>query len=371
MRTRWLGILAVLCSLVSAASVVAVDAPHDGSATNGTCEACHKTHNATGGTLLNQPDNNTACTACHNDPLTTLNQGRLGLPWISEDQAVPGKGGAQHRWDAMANSPAFGAQNPTDGEMLKRIKDGRIQCAACHDVHADVKAFDPNALHTSLAPGVATAPTGGAAGLTMTLTAPAAAAVTRGYRVQVLRISGATLEVGITHNADTTDGPVNWLNHNGTTWVAGALAGTGTKFWASGAAVALDDAAVVVTFTGTPVVGQFWDFYVSYAHLRANNVADAMCLQCHASRDQRHTAVEGPGNGTTVFSHPVGQALNANGKNYDRAAANVLDANGVIQATGDGNSTNNLTLVGGTTVSCTTCHNVHNADSNSLTTDAR
>ncbi len=372
MRATWFGVLAALAVLAPAAAG-AVDAPHDGSATNGSCEACHKTHNAVGGTLLNQPDNNTACTACHNDSGTTINQARLGLPWLSEDQAIPGKSGAQHRWDALANAPAWGAQLPTDGEMLKRIKDGRIQCAACHDVHADVKAFDPAALHTSVAPGVATAPTGGAAGLTMTLTTPAATATTKGYRLQVLRISGATFELGISHNAKTTAGPVNWLIHNNTTWVAGTVAGTGQRFWASGAAITLDDgASVVVTFTGTAAVGQFWDFYVSYAHLRASNVADAMCLQCHASRNQTYAFVEGPGNGVTRFSHPVGQALNANGKGYDRAAANVLDANGATtQTPGDGNATNNLTLVGGTTVSCTTCHNVHNADSNSLTTDAR
>jgi predicted CXXCH cytochrome family protein len=368
MRTRWLGIIAVLCSLVPVAAL-GVDAPHDGSATLGTCETCHQIHNATGGTLINAVDNNTACSNCHNTPAATINPARLGLPWISEDQAVPGNGGAQHRWDALAASPAFGAALPTDGEMLKRIKDGRIQCAACHDPHADVKAFDPTALHTSLAPGTATAVTGGTATMTMALTAPAAAATTKGYRVQVLRISGATFELGISHNAKTTDGPVNWLNHNGTSWVAGTSAGTGTKFWTTGAAVALDDgASVQVTFTGTAAVGQFWDFYISYAHLRASNVADAMCLQCHATRNQNHTYVEGPGDGVKVFSHPVNVALNVNGKGYDRA--NVLDANGLTQTVGDGNPTNDLTLVSGA-VLCTTCHNVHNADSNSLTTDAR
>jgi hypothetical protein len=330
------------------------------------------THNAVGGTLLNQPDNNTACTVCHNDPATTINPSRLGLPWIGEDQAVPGKSGAQHRWDAMAAQPAFGAAPPANGEMLKRIKDGRIQCAACHDQHADAKPFDPNSLHTSMAPGVPTAVTGGSATMNMILAAPAPTATTRGYRVQVLRTSGATFELGISHNAQTTDGPVNWLNHNGTTWVAGTSAGLGVTFRSTGVPVALDDGtSVQVSFAGTAAVGQFWDFYVSYAHLRATNVADAMCLDCHAQRNQTHVTVEGPGDGSTLFSHPVGQALNANGKGYDRAAGNVLDANGALQATGDGNTTNDLNLVGGTTVSCTTCHNVHNADSNSLTADPR
>ena len=161
MRTGWLGILAVSCTLVSAAAVFAVDAPHDGSFTNGSCQACHKIHNATGGTLINQADNNTACTVCHNSNPSLPSRVRLGLPWLTEDQAVPGKGGAQHRWDALAENAAFGAARPTDTEMLKRIRDGRIQCAACHDPHADVKARDPNLPHTSMDTGVATAVTGG------------------------------------------------------------------------------------------------------------------------------------------------------------------------------------------------------------------
>lgn len=369
MSIRGLGVLAVLSLLVPAATL-AVDAPHDGSNTNGTCEACHKIHNATGGTLLNQPDNNTACTVCHN-AVTGPSAARLGFPWATEDQAVPGKGGQQHRWDALASAPVYGASAPTDTEMSKRIKDGRIQCAACHDPHADVKAFDPTTLHTSIATGVATAPSGGAAGMTLTLSPVTATAATKGYRVQVEGTSGAQFRLAISHNAVTTAGAPIWWVNNGTAWVQGAL-GSGTKLWSAGAAIALDDGAnVQVTFTGTPATGQFWDFYVAYAHLRASNVSDAMCLQCHAVRNQQHAYLEGGGDGVKVFSHPVGEALNANGKGYDRAAANVLDANGATQTTGDGNPTNDLTLDGGTTVRCTTCHSIHNGDTNSLTVDPR
>jgi predicted CXXCH cytochrome family protein len=369
MRARWLGVLAILTTLAPV-SALAVDAPHDGSFTNGTCEACHMVHNATGGTLINQADNNTACTVCHNTNPALPSRARLGLPWLTEDQSVPGKGGAHHRWDALADQPAFGASVPTNTEMAKRVKDGRIQCAACHDAHADVSANDPGSLHTSIAPGAPTAVTGGSATMTMTLSPPAGAA-TKGYRVQVLRVSGLTFELGISHDAQTAS--PTWLNSNaaGTLWTGGALGGSGLKFWNTGAAITLDDPGVVVTFTGTAAVGQFWDFYVSYAHLRASNVVDGMCLDCHSQRNQNHTFVQGPGNGSTIFSHPVGQALGANGKGYDRAPSNLLDANGVVQVTGDGNTTNDLTLVGGTTVSCTTCHSVHNSDSNSLTVDPR
>lgn len=59
MRARWLGVLAVISTLAPVPAL-AIDAPHDGSFANGTCEACHMIHNATGGTLINQTDNNTA-----------------------------------------------------------------------------------------------------------------------------------------------------------------------------------------------------------------------------------------------------------------------------------------------------------------------
>jgi predicted CXXCH cytochrome family protein len=368
MRTLRIGLLAVCCTLAWAPPASAIDAPHDASFTTGTCENCHKIHNATGsGTLVSQADNNTLCTSCHNPLASTPSGARLGLPWNTEDQAFPGKSGQQHRWDALAATPAYGAKAPTDTEMLKRIRDGRIQCAACHDAHADVKAFDPTAMHVSIAAATNTAVTGGNATMGMTLIAPTVGApANNGYRLQVEFVQSTTqFRLAISH-----DRGANWLVRIGTAWSPGAL-GTGSTLYSTGTSVTLDDAAVVVTFTGTPSLGQYWDFYISYAHLRANNVADAMCLQCHADRKQDHNFVEGVGAtlGTTIFSHPVGVSLNINGKNYDRG--NVLDASGVNQINGDGNPTNNLTLDGSGFVQCTTCHNVHNADSNSLTTDAR
>jgi hypothetical protein len=72
--------------------------------------------------------------------------------------------------------------------------------------------------------------------------------------------------------------------------------------------------------------------------------------------------------GVRVFSHPVGDTLNANGLDTDRAA--ILDVNGSAQGSGDSNDTNNLNLEG-SVVRCTTCHAVHGADSNSQTVDVR
>jgi hypothetical protein len=70
-------------------------------------------------------------------------------------------------------------------------------------------------------------------------------------------------------------------------------------------------------------------------------------------------------NGSTLFSHPVGETLGSNGQAYDRTM--ILDANGASsQTVGDGVAHNDLVLRGNT-VMCTTCHAVHNGDSNSLT----
>ncbi len=73
--------------------------------------------------------------------------------------------------------------------------------------------------------------------------------------------------------------------------------------------------------------------------------------------------------GATVFSHPVGQGLNANAQGYDRATP--LDANGGAQGSGsaDTNASNDLRLSATAKVTCLSCHAPHNSDSNSLTTD--
>jgi len=126
-----------------------------------------------------------------------------------------------------------------------------------------------------------------------------------------------------------------------------------------------------------------WDPYASSTpgtsgrHFqRTANDLNQLCEDCHYYRVQTHTTVEGPGDGIKVFSHPVGQALNANVKGYDRAAP--LDVNGAAQSgarfavsgAGDTNDTNNLVVEGTTNkVRCLSCHSVHYTDSNGFTVD--
>ncbi|MEW6110057.1 MAG: cytochrome c3 family protein [Nitrospirota bacterium] len=126
-----------------------------------------------------------------------------------------------------------------------------------------------------------------------------------------------------------------------------------------------------------------WDAFSTRNHFqRIADDMNQMCEDCHYYRVQDHTRVEGgdagyPANGTNVFSHPVGQTLNANSRGYDRAAP--LDVNGSAQsgtrfATGaetpTDNTTNNLVVESTTNkVRCLTCHRVHYSDSNSFTVD--
>jgi hypothetical protein len=185
-------------------------------------------------------------------------------------------------------------------------------------------------------------------------------------------------------------------NDDGRTWFgwdptlnagAGGWSSTVTtgKPTVAGAPVSIVDGdKITVTFAGngpnafvaattTPVApaDRWKTFYVSYPALRASNVANAMCEDCHRSlvhTSQRVRNLDGtyPVDGTNVFSHPSGAGVTLAGA-YDRAT--IRDASGVAQTgTGDANRTNDLQL-DGDVVRCTTCHAVHNADSNSLTTD--
>ena len=93
--------------------------------------------------------------------------------------------------------------------------------------------------------------------------------------------------------------------------------------------------------------------------LRLDNSANALCLDCHRSRDVTSVRTY-TGN---PQSHPIGVALPATSTYHDPP----LDVDGNPQPS-DGNTTNDLVLSGGTVV-CTSCHGIHYTDSNSGTVD--
>lgn len=84
--------------------------------------------------------------------------------------------------------------------------------------------------------------------------------------------------------------------------------------------------------------------------LRMANDQDQLCLDCHSSRNTPDH---------TKGTHPVGVVYPANTTSFNPSPVNSNPAN----------PTSALNLLGGTTVSCSTCHGVHGTDSRSGTLD--
>lgn len=355
MRMRNLGLLAAIGLVLSARSARALDAPHDQTFSDGLCDQCHALYQTT---PAGDKDYSYGCVRCHNSP-ENVARTSLGFPWQEDGhQAVAGVKGNQHSWTGYADNARFGAASPSNGMLSSKLLRGRLQCATCHDVHTSSPAYSPNSRHTSIELG--TSKTSGTS--TMTLVS-VDQGKPRGWRVKLL----AGNKFVISHNAGTAT--PTWLNYVGGAWVPGD--GTVGKSFALNTNVSLDPDPVATVKFSAATAGDTFDFYVSYPALRATNVADALCLQCHASQAMDHVRASGKDpsylpDGTRVFSHPVNVSLNANQGGYDRTAAGILDANGATQTVGDGRPVNDLKLDGGV-VRCTTCHSVHNGASNALT----
>lgn len=345
----------------------ATSAPHDPSTIQNSigCEDCHKLHGNVGPALTNQPDNFTECTNCHNNLGAAFS---FGGRWYSSDQATPGSGGHSHHWGSSTTNATYGATPPTNAAVLGRTQGGLMQCSTCHDQHAASPAWAPGNRHVSVALATALAPSGGTASpstLRMTLTLGAATPVPNGYRI---RIGPAANQFQVSHNARMAPsyGTPTWP----TTYTIGA-ANTPIALTQAG-----DDPNVSVSFSAIPTgTSAYWDFYVSFPFMRMANGEGELCVNCHAARNQAAADVEssttyGWGSGKP-FSHPVGQALGANGKGYDVATA--LDVTGGAQggAGADANPSNDLHFSPTGKVTCVTCHAAHRADSNSQTVDSR
>jgi hypothetical protein len=361
-----------LLALVVAAlpwAAQAAQAPHDESYTSGVCEYCHSLYDPT---VVGGTDFSRGCVLCHKN-----NGTHFGFPWLKEDQAKPGVGGAHHSWSGYADNASVMAERPL--ALGRYLAVDQIQCSTCHQPHFAAPE-NSGKQDTSIPVGGTATRTGGAAATSAgQLMLVAAGTGINGWRVQVATTTPQYTFV-LTHTAATTQ-PI-WMNWVSNAWAPGVESGPGKPFTVGNTAsndVTLDDTTVKVRWTVAPEAGDYWDFYVSYPFLRMTNAADALCVQCHKTMQMTHLRVEGldaryPVNGVRRFSHPVGEGLGANGRSTDRTT--ILDATGVAQVanTGttdaDGNATNDLRL-DGTVVRCTTCHAPHHADSNSLSTDLR
>lgn len=94
--------------------------------------------------------------------------------------------------------------------------------------------------------------------------------------------------------------------------------------------------------------------------LRMDNSADALCLDCHRSRDMSSVRTY-TGN---PISHPTNQVLSGSATYHFPP----YDVDGNPQPS-DGNTTNDYKLGTGNEVRCTTCHGIHYTDSESATVD--
>jgi len=336
LRRRTLVLVFIGVFLAGTATVQAVDPPHWYFGID--CASCHTGHHAAGGSLTTSAGNVNLCQSCHSP-------GGLAsaLPINSSDRAVPGQAGTTHRFDVPVDASQWGAQMPTNPEMVKRIMNGNVVCSTCHDQH---KARASNRGQLRVSPPERITSLGSTGQVTVGGTYTGAGGSS--YLIEIT--------IANAHFRYSKDG--------GSTWAGEADIGTG---------VPLDNGLTVTFSGGTFVLGERWRFSASYPFLRApldqgdNTSGDKFCRDCHSLWTMDYNEVE-------VFdwkwkSHPVGVALNANGRGYDRSVP--LDGNGAVQGGGggDGVSSDNLRLDAGGRVQCLTCHGVHYADSNTFTED--
>ncbi|HHQ49445.1 MAG TPA: IPTL-CTERM sorting domain-containing protein, partial [Acidobacteria bacterium] len=328
--------LALVVLLATAGVALAVDPPHWYFGMD--CASCHTGHNAAGGNLTVSAGNVNLCQSCHN-------AGGLAsaLPINSSDRAVPGQAGTSHRFDMPIDVAHQGAQMPTNPEMAKRIMNGNVVCSTCHDQHT-ARASNRGRLRVSTPERLTSFGSTGQVSVGGSYTGS----------------GGSSYLIEIT----IADAHFRYSKDGGSTWAGEADIGTG---------VPLDNGLTVTFSGGTFALGERWRFTASYPFLRAaldqgdNTTGDRFCRDCHSLWTMDSNAVE-------VFdwnwkSHPVGVALNANGRGYDRTAP--LDGNGAVQGSGggDSNTSDDLRLDAGGLVQCLTCHGVHYTDSNTLTED--
>ncbi len=325
-----------------------VDPPHWSSAsTYEDCSTtCHISHSSLGSPLTQATSNVNSCLSCHNPTGQAQD-----LPISLSEKANPHFSGRHHSFDSNAINSQYGADLPQNNEMALRVMEGKVVCSTCHNQHSANASFrgKPRISQAKKIGG------SGSGNLTTQGTYSGA--------------SGLWYLIEIDTPGSQATATFRWSKDNGISWVQQYVN------CGNGLPVSLDNGVQVLFSGGAGAfqLGDRWEFYGAYPFLRValdegdNNSPDKLCRDCHREWTMDHNSVETyDGN---QKSHPVGVSLNINGRNYDRTAP--LDSNGNPQGSGmeDGVYSNNLILDSFEKIQCYTCHNVHYADSNSLTED--
>jgi predicted CXXCH cytochrome family protein len=333
----------------------ALDVPHNGPRNPQSCQACHVSHSAAGAQITSVSGNANLCMSCHTSGGAASNK-----PLSESMEAIPGVSGSSHRWDGampLVSAPgnSFGLRSSADlsTAIFKSYLNafgGVTVCSVCHDPHSESKAaWDPSS-----------GPYTGMKG----------------------EDSGAATEAGLA-TAITDSNKASFWTENGWQNFSVRILTSATESNVGQARIITANTSTRLTLAAAlPAAIQAGDRYeiIGRHFQRTAEDLNQPCEDCHYYRVQNHLRVEGEdagyaADGVNVFSHPVGQALNANGKGYDRQAP--LDGNGLPQsgarfAVGGevpDNASNNLVTDGTGAVRCLTCHRVHSVDSNGLSVD--
>jgi predicted CXXCH cytochrome family protein len=373
----------LLAALILGLPARAMDPPHDGEPVAGLaspvlCSSCHMMHNALGSALTSDRSQANLCNSCH----ATVKTGSFGFPWTSNGQAVPGAGGEHHRWDAPATNTDHDAVPPDPlayPEMSRRVgvNGGKISCSVCHDQHDGVVTSSSGSDGYAGAGTPHLSPvtlTGTSSGAVTPSLATGATSPQRSYSLRIVSGGAAgTATFQVSYDAGISYQPAG-APFAPTSTSPGAIPG---------------DVNVQVAFSGTFTAGAVYSFYVSYPMLRyPNQIAGSgsqLCKACHPARFQSALRARGedlgyPANGTNYFSHPVNEAFGNNAyRSNDRGAgcagalacqSTILDPGGANQGSGTPPS-QLIDLDASGNVHCMSCHYPHNADSSSLSVNAR
>lgn len=422
-----------LSFLVSFGIAVATDAPHN-DPESVYCNSCHTLHNSLGPSLTTYATNENLCMSCHKVGGQAAN-----WPFSSLDQAVPGTSGMSHRWDRdmtasaaplnlTASNPnnAYGLRtaaelaNPAVKTMMTKFSN-TATCSVCHQQHNQQKTpFDPLAYNASA--GDTGTATGGST--TTVIDSSKAWGANAWVNYYVVMSGGTAANIGqarlISSNTNTQltvsaafPAPVaatdtyyvtrNWTDASAAGWgtATGGTATTvadGSKTWTNGAWAGYyvkmtggpnnglrrritGNTATELTTDAFPAANAAGNTYyiTSGRHfMRANNVLNDLCVDCHYYR-ATSTSTDVRTYDGNKKSHPVGKRLSDVG-DPNQFNASFLEpraagwaaqggTRGELNGGTDTNLTNNITVGIDSKINCLSCHHMHYADSDSSTID--